>query len=253
MVEMNQFQKNILFFLEKNELSETKLAKKIGVSQKAISRYINNGSSPKPDVLIALAKEFKCSVEDLWTYDFENQLPNHPRSYARKPDATDTEFSYFEGKKLFVYYLQGETDQEMYDGVISLDREYDSERVYLHGHAITGHNYDVKLIIDSHINKSVFIFGSSIDDGRRFYIALHYPDFRNEEEYKGGVGVLTRLDTANVFVAQRVVLSDNKLEIEDRHIKERLLSLLSDNGKYPSIQVDARVNERFRSGHWMTD
>lgn len=246
---MHIFQKNVQHFLEKLGLSEKKLAAEIHVNQKTISRYFNEGCNPKPDTLLKLARRFGCSVEDLWTYDFVNPDPEHPRQFTRKPNVTDREFSYFEGMKLFVYYLREGKAADVYEGYIQMEREYDSQRLYLHGHARTGHEYDVKLVIEGHA--SIFIYGISDEEERRFYIALHYPDFRDEEDYKKGLGILTRLDAQKVIVAQRVVLSDERLNLEDSEIRTHLIRLLADNDKAPRVWVNARVDHEFRMGRWL--
>lgn len=248
---MSIFLNNLHHFMGELKLSETQLAKDVGVSQKTISRYIRKGYIPKPDTLIALSHRFGCSVEDLWTFDFEKPDQNHPRQSARRPIVSDREFSYFEGKTLFLYYLKEGSTNDFYNGHIDLDDEYDKQRLYLHGHASTGHEYDVKLVIEDH--DSIFIYGIGDNDERRFYIALHYPDFRDQETYTGGVGVLTRLDGQNVFVAMRVVLSDTELDTEDETIKRALIKLLTHNQKTPRVWVNARVNDEFRSGKWLEE
>lgn len=246
---MHVFQRNIQHFLENLGISESKLAAEIGVNQKTISRYVNEGGNPKPDILLKLAKKFGCSAEDLWTYDFSNPDPAHPRQYTRKPNVTDKEFSYFEGMHFYLYYLREGTITDVYEGSIQLDKQFDAERLFLHGHASTGHEYDVKLVIEDH--DSVFLYGVGDEEERRFYIALHYPDFRNDEDYTKGVGVLTRLDAQKCIVAQRAVLSHEKIDLNDKDVKAHLIKLLSQDNGLTRIWVNMRVDNEFRTGKWL--
>ncbi len=243
------FQKNLQHFLEKLGLSGKKLAAKIKVDQRTISRYVNEGGNPKPETLLKLAKEFGCSAEDLWTYDFSNPDPDHRRQYTRKPNTSDKEFSYFEGMRYYLYYLREGTSTDVYEGILRLDDQFDVDRLFLHGHASTGHEYDVKLVIEDH--DSVFLYGVGDEDERRFYIALHYPDFRDDEDYTKGVGVLTRLDAQKCIVAQRVVLSYDKIDLADEGVKAHLIKLLSHSDKVPRVWVNTRVDNEFRTGKWL--
>lgn len=249
--EVNTFQKNLAFLMGELNVSKAKLADRIGVSSKTLSRYLKGENTPKPDVLISIARAFECSVEDLWSYDFMDPDQNHPRKAARKPIASSREFAYFEGQTLFVYYLKEGTSSDFYVGKIELDDDYDKQRLYLHGHSSTGHEYDVKLVIEHH--SGVFIYGISDEDERRFHIALHYPDFRDSIKYTAGVGILTRLDGQNVFVSQRVILTDTKIDTKNEKNRRCLLRILTHSDKSPRVWVNSRVNSEFRTGKWLDE
>ena len=248
---MQIFQANMVHFLGETGLSEKKLAESIKVDQKTISRYVNEGGNPKPDTLLKLAKVFGCSAEDLWNYDFSDQDPDHPRQYTRKPNTSDKQFSYFEGMCYHLYYLREGSSTDVYKGLIQLDNQFDAERLYLHGHASTGHEYDVKLVIEDH--DSVFLYGVGDEDERRFFIALHYPDFRDDEDYTKGVGILTRVDAQKSIVSQRVVLSNDKIDLNDKDVKAHLIKLLSNSDKASRVWVNSRVDNEFRTGKWLKD
>ena len=149
------------------------------------------------------------------------------------------------------YYLKENSTTQVYEGVISFDQVYDRRRRYLHGCADTGHHYDVKLVLEDH--DSIFIYGIETDDDRRFHIALHYPTFKSATKYTGGVGILTRLDGDNDFVAQRVVLSEEKIMLDGDDVKKALLKVLVDNESKPRVWVSTRINNAFRNGTWMEE
>lgn len=57
--------KNIQKFRKQKRLTQEELAKEIGMSQPAINQYERGVKTPPPNVLIALADAFSCSLDEL--------------------------------------------------------------------------------------------------------------------------------------------------------------------------------------------
>ena len=60
------FQKNIKRLLIENDLNQAELAKKTGLSEATISRYINGSRLPAARVTSKLTKALNCSYNDLF-------------------------------------------------------------------------------------------------------------------------------------------------------------------------------------------
>ena len=58
----------------KNNMKEKELAKKIGVTEVSVSRYINGIRTPSVNVAIKIARAFNCSVEDLFIIENERNI-----------------------------------------------------------------------------------------------------------------------------------------------------------------------------------
>lgn len=62
---METFSNRLRFLMQTNELSQKEIAKLTGISQGAISKYLNNLQEPKSKELYALSKALKVSMEQL--------------------------------------------------------------------------------------------------------------------------------------------------------------------------------------------
>lgn len=52
---------------EKKGLSQSQLGEKLGVSNKAVSKWENGGAYPSSELMLPLAKELGVSIEELYT------------------------------------------------------------------------------------------------------------------------------------------------------------------------------------------
>lgn len=68
------FQKNIRRLLLENELNQAELARKTGLSEATISRYISGSRLPTSRALCKLTKALNCTSDDL----FEEKIENSP-------------------------------------------------------------------------------------------------------------------------------------------------------------------------------
>ncbi|OEH54002.1 DNA-binding protein [Oceanobacillus sp. E9] len=60
---------NIDYWIDKSGYKKKWIAGKLGVSQNALSRWINNRGMPSVEKLFMLAKVLNCKVDDLYTYE----------------------------------------------------------------------------------------------------------------------------------------------------------------------------------------
>lgn len=56
---------NLLEYRRKNDISQSVLAKKIGVTTAAISQYENGRREPNIEILKKMAKALECTVDEL--------------------------------------------------------------------------------------------------------------------------------------------------------------------------------------------
>jgi len=60
---------------EKKGLSQSQLGKKLGVTNKAVSRWENGGAYPSTELMLPLAKELGVAIEDLYKVISEDKTP----------------------------------------------------------------------------------------------------------------------------------------------------------------------------------
>lgn len=89
---MSVFKKRLEALLEEKELKQKDLAKKIGVSEVTISRYLTTNRRPRTDVAIKIAKELGVSTDYLLA---ENE-DNHESSGESERDFTQEELELLE-------------------------------------------------------------------------------------------------------------------------------------------------------------
>lgn len=223
------FKKNIKFIREKNNLSQAKFAAKLDVSQHMISVYESNDDpNPTLDMLIRISNYSNTSIEALLTLDLEENLFNYG---MRKPSNGSNEYSYFEGMKYYVYYLTENVAEPFYDGYIQMDEKYDNEHFFLHGKAKAGHEYDCKMVIEGTDN--FYIYGTEVTLPRRFHLLMYYPDFRKEEKYQAGLGILSRLNTKKQIAGMRLAVTSKKLDLQNAYIRDELKYYLT-TGENPN-------------------
>ena len=63
---------NIRELLEKNNITEKELAKRINITEASVSRYITGDRIPKVSTAIQIARILNCSVEDLYNENYNN-------------------------------------------------------------------------------------------------------------------------------------------------------------------------------------
>ena len=60
---------------EKKGLTQSQLGEKLGVTNKAVSRWENGGAYPSTELMLPLAKELGVTIEDLYRVISEDKLP----------------------------------------------------------------------------------------------------------------------------------------------------------------------------------
>lgn len=69
---MSSFSENLLELMKENNISQTQLAKVLGVKQQTVSRYIIGEREPDIDMIIKIAKYFDVSVDILFGINKNN-------------------------------------------------------------------------------------------------------------------------------------------------------------------------------------
>lgn len=242
-------QNNIRYIRKKSGLSQADFAEEINLSQHMISVYETDSRlNPKLDVLIKLSEHSKTPIEALLTMNLKEKenVFNHG---IRKPNTEEYVYSYFKGMTYYVYYLTESVTDPFYKGFISMDDEYDSEHYFLHGTASTGHIYDCKMVIEG--TEIFHIYGTEINLPRRFHLQMHYPDFREENKYQAGLGILSRINSRKQIVGMRLAVSSKELNIKDLRIRDELKYFLTTGEYAGKIAVSHELDDEFRE--WVND
>lgn len=69
---MNYFKSNLLYLLDKNDLSKSELARKMNVTKQAMTTLFKT-ENPQANTLIVLSEIFKISIDDLLKKDLSNE------------------------------------------------------------------------------------------------------------------------------------------------------------------------------------
>ena len=214
----NIFRDNIKLIRKRSGLSQEKFAELIRVSQHMVSVYENrDDSNPSLDTLINISEYSNTSIEALLTLRLDENLFNYG---MRKPTTGAIEYSYFEGMTYHVYYLTESINEPFFKGQIKMDDKYDNEHFFLHGKAFTVHEYDCKMVIEGTDN--FFIYGTDVSRPRRFHLQMYYPEFRREEKYQAGLGILSRLNTRKQIAGMRLAVTSKELDLQDLYIRDEL-------------------------------
>ncbi|MFK8008100.1 MAG: helix-turn-helix domain-containing protein [Saprospiraceae bacterium] len=68
------FALNLKYLLDKNGMTQTFLAEKLGVKNSAVNAYLKSGSYPKVEGLLNICEIFDVSADDLLTKDLRNDI-----------------------------------------------------------------------------------------------------------------------------------------------------------------------------------
>lgn len=234
------FARNVKYFRKDVlHLSQEVLGEKVGVNQHTISEY-ESGSNDNPRlcVLSALADVFGVSVCQLLTCDYHEGGSTF--FAVRQPNGSKEAFSYFEGHKLFMYFLAVDAGGTIREANITFDEAFDKDRKYLHCTLYAGHEYDCKMVIEGSVTSAtVYINGIGKTDERRINIVFYYPANKREDKFPGSIGIIVRLDDNNTLKGQRVILSAVKLDYENK--REEMLKHLTNDNRNHDVYI-ARYN-----------
>lgn len=241
MSEENHVNSNIKFLRKQCGYTQEQLSELINVSPSTYKRYERNGNlSLTLSTTIQLATIFNVSVNNLIFYDYsnENTATINLRSHSRK----DSDFSFFEGKQYFLYYLSEKVKDKLKYGTLKFDNKINSNKLYLHGTLVIHHIYDCKLVIDG---DSVIIYGTGKKCLQRVVIFLHFPDFGEGRDisYRNGMGILIHKDTHANLSAQRICIVNNKIENKEK--EESLLRYLNEGYDNGRIRITREEDSKF--------
>ena len=69
-----KFGENLQKLRKENKMSQEQLAEKLNVSRQAVSKWESNQSYPETDKIIAIAKIFNCSMDELVNSPLEKKI-----------------------------------------------------------------------------------------------------------------------------------------------------------------------------------
>lgn len=239
-MDKSTFARNVKYFRKDVlHLSQEALGGKVGVNQHTISEYESGSNdNPRLSVLSALADVFGVSVGQLLTCDYTTG--GSTSVAVRQPNGSKEAFSYFEGHKLYMYFLAVDADGIIREAKITFDEKFDEGRKYLHCTLNAGHEYDCKMVIEgSTSSATVYINGIGKTDERRINVVFFYPASKKEDKFPGSMGIIVRLDDNNTLKGQRIILSAEQLDCENK--REPMLRHLTNNNKNHDVYI-ARYN-----------
>jgi len=77
---------NIKREMAKTNITQRELAKRVGITEVSMSRYVSNDRVPKGPLLMLIAHELNCTVEQLL-------MDNMPQKYVDVTELTDEEIT----------------------------------------------------------------------------------------------------------------------------------------------------------------
>ena len=118
---------------------------------------------------------------------------------------------------------------------LAFDALYDKKRGILHGKMDMHHNDECTL---ETVGRTLILSGTGVDVRQQIIIiALHCPDFGKGKTYKyrGGIGLLTNIDTHKALSAQRICLLSS---VMDKKEKSRIIeALMVNNTRRMTVQI----------------
>ena len=77
---------NIRKYRKENNISQESLGEKLGVSRQSISLWENNQTQPSLENIVALAKIFNVTTDDLLSDDVKTEKPTTTDTPSKKPN-----------------------------------------------------------------------------------------------------------------------------------------------------------------------
>ena len=71
---------NIKLLRKRNKMSQEELGSSIGKTKGAVSSYEKSATYPSVEALVAIARLFELSVDDLLLTDLRNEMPSKPKA-----------------------------------------------------------------------------------------------------------------------------------------------------------------------------
>lgn len=220
---------NLKYLRKSRGKSQSDMADDLGMTQSTLCHYEKGQIvNPGMDMLLSISEFFDISVDDLLNKELEHFVPPVEQRIVSSTSAEDN-LKYFCNLKLYLYF-DGGTHGLLY-GSLTLDREYDKQRKILRGVMHLAHDYDCILTVHQAGLQGIcfYIYGMDIDDEQqRTTIVMYVPAFHaTATDYSGGVGLFTHIDDGGSIVSQRILISDQKLEVDDDSTRSNIIDFLS--------------------------
>ena len=118
------FSKRLRYYLEKNNMTQVELSKKLGVGTTSVYNWCNGVKSPRMDKVDAMCKLFGCRRSDL----MEEEAENRSTGYYLNDETAQVAQEIFENKDLRVLFdaardAKPEDLRTTYDMLIALKRK----------------------------------------------------------------------------------------------------------------------------------
>lgn len=118
------FSKRLRYYLEKNNMTQVELSKKLGVGTTSVYNWCNGVKSPRMDKVDAMCKLFGCRRSDL----MEDETENRSTGYYLNDETAQVAQEIFENKDLRVLFdaardAKPEDLRTTYDMLMALKRK----------------------------------------------------------------------------------------------------------------------------------
>lgn len=118
------FSKRLRYYLEKNNMTQVELSKKLGVGTTSVYNWCNGVKSPRMDKVDAMCKLFGCRRSDL----MEDETENRTTGYYLNDETAQVAQEIFENKDLRVLFdaardAKPEDLRTTYDVLMALKRK----------------------------------------------------------------------------------------------------------------------------------
>lgn len=117
---------------KKHNLSQEELAEKLGVSRQAVSKWERSEASPDTDNLIALAKIYNLSLDEL-IYGEDEEKSNQEESKQEFEEASSTESSQNEENLYINIEDGGEKVKISHDGIVVEEKNGNTVKINVNG------------------------------------------------------------------------------------------------------------------------
>lgn len=234
--------KNISYFRKKSGLTQTQLADKLYTTQTAISNY-EKGKKLNIDKVIQISEFFKISLQEFMFRDFENKEDAKKKGETNSESAGSGPISKCAGRTYFCYYIKEQNNgnskyaTRIYTieiKVLSPETQH-SAKVLITFLEKPEKSYEGKIVMDES-----YAYVQFHDLRRDLYMMLTFFYYRRsvDPRYKGGLGMLQKLDQHSLPICQFCVISVNEIATKKQDGLEKFL------------KIDASQNKGTRLSTW---
>lgn len=221
--------RNISYFRRKSELTQTQLADKLFTTQSAISNY-EYGKKLNIDIVIQISKFFEISLQEFMFRDFQKEENAKKNEDTNSESAVSGPISKCADRTYFCYYIKEQNNgsskytTRIYTieiKVLSPETQH-SAKVSITFLEKPEKSYEGRIVMDES-----YAYVQFHDLRRDLYMMLTFFYYRKSVElrYKGGLGMLQKLDQHSLPICQFCVISVNEIAAKKQDGLEKFLKI----------------------------